>query len=431
MISINKSKISLFFLLLFVPASLVRAVVPNDASFLQQWALQEKSIGWLAGKQIFDEFFPPESIPDHDSPVAAIIDISFKYHQDLPRRTYLYNGTNYIVRHQRSNGLYLVEPNLNDENIGGHGNDSLGVMAAATDNHIGIAGSGFGKIKVLAVDAHYVDEKDQDINGMETESLIKAIDFIIEQKKKTNIVAVNMSFVSPSNELTEAIDRLKAHNIIVVAAAGNYGKNVSQTAYFPAAAEPENIISVAELGRDLKLTPSSNFGGNVSIAAPGEGMLSFGVNNDYIQAGGSSAAAPFVTGTLVAGVALYNQKRKQGFQYDDITAAQLINLLYQTANTHPVLEGKVEKGRYINVEKFMQGILACQQEAIQNKSGCSLSKIYPKRVKLATQNSLAPDGMVIPSKLSLFAGKISGLQPYLLGVLGIGIFLLIWLQKKK
>lgn len=353
--------------------------MPNDPLFAQQWGLFEESIGWLRAKKIMDEQFPTNYIPDNSSPVAAIIDISFKSHKDIDKHNYLLGQTYYKVKYDRQTKTRTVITDNANQNIDGHGNATLGIMGATMNNHEGIAGTGLNKIKILAIDAHYVDEQGKNIAGMESADINAAIDYILELKERYNIVVVNMSFTSKSNELEQSIQRLKEKDIIVVAAAGNASQNVAQMPFFPAAVKMGNLISVAELTQNLELSSSSNYGGNVNIAAPGKGMFSLGVDNNYIPSGGTSAAAPFVSGTIAAGVALYDLKKSEGIPYENITAAQLINLLYQSANFNPKLAGKVQHARSINVGKFMEGILICKAEAIRTGKHCKLSRAYPPR----------------------------------------------------
>lgn len=352
---------------------------PNDPEFKKQWGLIEASIGWLDAKKIIEDEFSINYIPNNRSPIAAIIDLGFKYHEDLDRNLYLYGQNHFQILYDYASQTHTLQVNTGNPAISQHGNSSLGIMGAAMNNNIGIAGTAFGLGKFWAIDTHYIDEDGNHINGMDDREINAAIALIIAEKQKADIVVVNMSFVSPTDKLTEQIGKLKNQDIIVVAAAGNYGVDVSQSPYFPAASAMENVISVADLDRNMQLSNDSNFGGNVNIAAPGMGSWSFSGQQDYSLASGSSAAAPFVSGTILAGVALYNSKKSQNYEYAPISAAQLINLLYATANTHPSLQGKVQNGRYINVYRFMQAIVTCRDEAIRLKGRCSISEKFPSR----------------------------------------------------
>ena len=340
-----------------------------DPFLSQQWGFNDHSIGWSAAKDIVRESFPEGYIPDASSPVAAIIDLGFTYHEDLDRHSFLHNNTIYIADCNDKNVRCDVYEDITNICVNkgncGHGNSSIGIMGAMVDNSKGIASSGFGVIKVLAIDAHYVDPSGTHINGMEGASIIRATDFIIAEKSKgVNIVAVNMSFRSPSNELYESVKKLGDNGILVVAAAGYGGQNN------PASFDLPNIISVAAIDAAYNMDVHT---GVVHIAAP-TGMMSFGISNDYTYSGGSSAAAPFITGLLTAGAAV-----RQG-----IAPSKLIEILYNTSNSLP------NGNKYVNAAAFMTEVAQADVTSLPSvdsgsSGGCSL----------------APDGKADPGLLLL------------------------------
>jgi hypothetical protein len=96
-------------------------------------------------------------------------------------------------------------------------------------------------------------------------------------------------FYSPL--MHDAIRYASARGVVVVASAGNEG---SGEPHYPSS-YPE-VISVAmtdslDLRNDL-----SNFGSQVTIAAPGVEVLSTARDSSYVVAGGTSIAAPYVSG---------------------------------------------------------------------------------------------------------------------------------------
>jgi len=96
--------------------------------------------------------------------------------------------------------------------------------------------------------------------------------------------------------LTAALDYAVCRGAIAVAAAGNQG-SVGSTAITRHAA----VIAVTACDRRGWPLPQSNLGytvGRRGLSAPGEGIISLGMDDEVSPAGGTSVAAPFVTGAI-------------------------------------------------------------------------------------------------------------------------------------
>ena len=111
-------------------------------------------------------------------------------------------------------------------------------------------------------------------------------------------LSLSLAIVSPNREpqLVQALDHAAAHGTLVVAAAGNQGTIGGS----PITRHPWVIPVVAcdVAGRPLAV---SNLGSSIArrgLMAPGEAVTSLGVNGQSLTGGGTSAATPFVTGTL-------------------------------------------------------------------------------------------------------------------------------------
>ncbi|MBO0797452.1 MAG: S8 family serine peptidase, partial [Blastocatellia bacterium] len=127
--------------------------------------------------------------------------------------------------------------------------------------------------------------------------VVEAIDFAATHGASV----INCSFGTDgySQALLAAINRASMSGALVVASAGNGGRDLSQEPYYPASYTANNLITVAATANGDQLADFSNWSASqVQIAAPGIDVLTTYPSGDYVSLTGSSAAA-----SLVAGVA--------------------------------------------------------------------------------------------------------------------------------
>lgn len=97
-------------------------------------------------------------------------------------------------------------------------------------------------------------------------------------------------------DLNRALDYAATRDVVCVVAAGNQG-NVGGSAL----TRHPWVLPVGACDAEGRPMPSSNLGsaiGRRGVVAPGDGVRSFGADGTERAFGGTSAAAPFVTGTL-------------------------------------------------------------------------------------------------------------------------------------
>src|SRR4029079_14574271 len=112
--------------------------VPNDHSYPDQWSLP--AIGWGDAR---------EAVRVAGSSVVAVLDTGVEAdHPDLAGQ--LVPGTSTV-----DGADPTVDPN-------GHGTAMAGIVAAATDNGIGVAGVGFAGVSVMPVTVLGPDGTGQD-----------------------------------------------------------------------------------------------------------------------------------------------------------------------------------------------------------------------------------------------------------------------------
>jgi subtilisin family serine protease len=111
-------------------------------------------------------------------------------------------------------------------------------------------------------------------------------------------LSVALATPSPNREprLEQALDHAAARGTIVVAAAGNQG-----TVGGSAITRHPWVISVAACDAAGRPMAASNLGSSIArrgLTAPGEAVTSLGIDEQPVTSGGTSAAAPFVTGAI-------------------------------------------------------------------------------------------------------------------------------------
>jgi subtilisin family serine protease len=174
----------------------------------------------------------------------------------------------------------------------GHGTHVAGTIAAI-DNHFGVVGVAAGAtivpVKVL-----------NQYGGGSNSTVIAGIDFVGHRGKKGDVA--NMSIGGPPSMAVDqaVINASEKKGIWFIIAAGNSSRHANTMS--PQRVNGKFILTVASINHRDQFSWFSNFGQPpVNIAAPGEGILSTGLNNTYYYSGGTSMAAPHVAGLRLLG----------------------------------------------------------------------------------------------------------------------------------
>lgn len=132
------------------------------------------------------------------------------------------------------------------------------------------------------------------------DSAIKAIDYAIEHK--VNVISASWGAsvpLSTAQPLVEALQRADKAGVIFVTAAANDGKNNDNTDVYPANAGTANMMVVAASNSTDAKPSWSNYGkAKVSIAAPGDEIMSTLPSGKYGNLSGTSMATPLVAGLV-------------------------------------------------------------------------------------------------------------------------------------
>jgi subtilisin family serine protease len=131
-----------------------------------------------------------------------------------------------------------------------------------------------------------------------------------------NVISMSFSAMQSSHALQSAINYANSEGVICVAAAGNSGEQIM---VYPAGYR-SSVMGVASTNNQDIRSTFSNYGNNlVSVAAPGEGVVTLYPGNNYAEGWGTSFSAPLVAG----GVALLIQLG--GNRMNEAQAAQAIS----------------------------------------------------------------------------------------------------------
>jgi subtilisin family serine protease len=108
-----------------------------------------------------------------------------------------------------------------------------------------------------------------------------------------DVISMSFSSTQSSQELQAAIAYANSKSVVCVAAAGNDGE---QTMVYPAGYH-SSVIGVASTNDQDIRSSFSNYGNTlVTVAAPGEGVVTLYPGNNYAEGWGTSFSAPLVAG---------------------------------------------------------------------------------------------------------------------------------------
>jgi len=188
--------------------------------------------------------------------------------------------------------------NLQLEGSSDHGTHCAGIVAANSDNNVGISGMAGGKNGTAGVSLMTLTTFGKTGNGGFAEAIIYGADN--GAAISSNSWGYINSGVFPRAE-REAIDYFNANanggsisdGGIVVFAAGNDNSNAD---YFPGAYDP--VFNVAALDDNHRPAHFTNYGGKIDISAPGYQILATEWRSGYGRKSGTSMACPMVSGAL-------------------------------------------------------------------------------------------------------------------------------------
>jgi subtilisin family serine protease len=222
-----------------------------------------------------------------------------------------------------------------DEN--GHGTHAAGIIAAEGDNQRGVSGLCW-KSRLMSI--RIMDADGAGYTSSSAEGIVYAVDH------GARIINASYTSPTPSDLERNAIQYAQDHDTLLVAAAGNDGRNADAHPSYPAAYPNDNVISVAATTDRDKLASYSNYGPqSVDLGAPGDAIASTWDDGGYRDASGTSMAAPLVA----AAAAMLRKAGADSF-------GQIRNLLLEYADDKSSLKGKVASGGRLNINRALNAV---------------------------------------------------------------------------
>ena len=240
----------------------------------------------------------------------AIMDTGFMpTHEDAP----LFAKESFNAADGTKNITFNQPPGGATEND--HGVGTSGVIAAHTNNNVGIAGIVWNQVPVLAIKAY------DTTNSFSNAAILNGYAFVAKNAAALNITALNLSYgadqgavvpLDPTDPDYVGLQAVYNAGVVVCASKGNEGSPLLPPYYpQPSTVTPADypfVIAVSAIGPDpTQLAGYSNWG-KVEIAAPGgnsilsgiqtQGILGLTGDGGYGWHDGTSNAAPYVTGVV-------------------------------------------------------------------------------------------------------------------------------------
>ena len=263
------------------PNYIYKASDYNDKYYKYQWS--QENVGQNGGTKGLDINADSSALADKDNKekVVAIVDTGVDYtHEDLKDK--IWNNPYDESELKGKHGYDFANEDADPLDDNGHGSHCAGIIAAQSNNNVGISGTAKSdNIKIMAL--KFLDEE----GSGSTIDAISAYNYIYKaQSLGTNVVAVNDSWGGDADETEDAlkavIEMVGKKGALSVIASGNDGVNVDEYYTSPACIDSDYIISVAASNENDELATFSNYGkDNVDIAAPGTNILSSVSYNCY------------------------------------------------------------------------------------------------------------------------------------------------------
>jgi len=251
-------------------------IVPNDTEYSSQWGLH--GTHGIQAPQAWDISTGSANIR------VGIIDSGIASHPDLNAN--LATGYDFVLN------------NSNTDDPHGHGTHVAGIIGAAGNNALGIAGVNWHVTLIPLQVYQYHNENGVFMNSAAT---LRAVHFATQSWGTAEQISVlNCSIGGYGNDtlLRTAINNYPG---LFVWAAGNSNTDVDADIATYGSFALSNLIAVGAISANGERSSFSSYSSsnqNVNIYAPGTSIYSTMIGGTYITWSGTSMATPYVAGTV-------------------------------------------------------------------------------------------------------------------------------------
>jgi serine protease len=326
-------------------------MAPNDPEYGKQWGLSSNQKPGVTTAGIRAE--GAWDMANGAGTVIAMIDNGVTRHSDLNAN--ILPGYDFTANNRGGDG---TNPGITTETcpVVWHGTHVAGIMAAQTNNGVGIAGIA-PAAKVIPVRVMNACGRGftSDVADGVTWAAGGSVSGVPNNAYPAKVINVSLGGGgSCGMTFQNAIDYAVSRGAVVVAAAGNDGNSAAN--FTPA--NCRNVISVGGSNRPGLKWVLSNYGQTVDIAAPGDSIWSTYNNGTaapgtegYTYLDGTSMAAPMVSGVIALA---------QSVAPTPLSATEMRALLTQNVQAFP--NGKPD-------QPIGSGILDANATVIAARSG--------------------------------------------------------------
>lgn len=251
-------------------------------------------------------------------------------------------------------GYNAVSPGSSPNDNDGHGSHTLGMVAAVTDNGVGIMGLAGDRIEAHAIK----------VINMGSGSAFDVANGIQEAiNRGVDVINISLESQSQLTSVEQAVYNAISAGVVVVMAAGNHAKQLDGTqsgVYSSPGFIGANLPGAITVGSVDALTHNlssySNYGSRVEIATVGAydsnqsgsagGLYSTNLNNGYTRLMGTSQAAPIITAAASLLIQFFKEK---GVSYN---AADIEAIIAASSDTVTGLQ--VSNQRRFNFSKLVR-----------------------------------------------------------------------------
>jgi serine protease len=248
--------------------------------------------------------------------VVAVVDSGYRLHTDLTSSLLIDEGYDFVSSTEASGDGDGIDPDALDTGVNPvsglpwHGTTVAGVIAALTGNAKGVAGIGFGRVRIMPI--RVLGSNGEGVSGTSwdiAQGILYAAGLANASgelpSQRADVINLSLGMAGTDEYMTEVLARAVEAGCIIVAAAGNDGR---QDVDFPASLVETIAVSAVDMYGDA--ASYTNTGREVDVAAPGgDGSPPADYiavpyidpadeREVYVGVTGTSVAAPHVAGVL-------------------------------------------------------------------------------------------------------------------------------------